>query len=133
MSEQTAVNEVTQLTALREELLERARAGGSRRAARTVYGGPASYLRQTLLALAAGTELAEHESPPEATLQVLSGRIRLWSRERAWELGANDLIAIPPQRHGVTALQDSTFLLTVRHDASPAATADATHTKGDAR
>lgn len=114
MPEQTDVDEVIGLTALREELLERARTSSSRRAARTVHGG--TYLRQTLLALAAGAELAEHDSPPEATLQVLSGRIRLSTHERSWELTADDLIAIPPERHGVTALQDSAFLLTVRHD-----------------
>lgn len=115
MSEQTGVNEVTGLTALAEEVLERARGGSSGRAARTVHGG--RLLRQTLLALTAGSELAEHDSPAEATVQVLTGRIRLSSGDSGREVAAGDLVAIPPRRHAVAALQDSTFLLTVRHDA----------------
>lgn len=114
MSEQSVVNEVTSLTALGKELLDRARSGQSGRAARTVHGG--TLLRQTMLTLVAGGELAEHDSPPEATVQVLFGRIRLSSRDRSWELGAGDLVAIPPQRHAVTAVEDSAFLLTVRNE-----------------
>lgn len=104
------------LTALQEELLARARAASARRAAHTVHGGD-GMLRQTALALLAGAELAEHDSPPEATLQVLSGRIRLNGRGRHWELRAGELAPIPPERHSVAAIEDSVFLLTVRRDA----------------
>lgn len=104
----------TNLIALQEQLLERARSVNARRAADTVYGDRSAVLRQTAMALLADAELPEHDSPPEATLQVLTGRVRLSGRDRGWELGAGDILPIPPERHSVTALEDSVFLLTVR-------------------
>lgn len=97
-----------------EQLLAQARGSHSGRAAQTVYGGHDHALRQTLIALASGHELAEHESPGEATLQVLAGRVRLEAGDETWEGGARDLVAIPPARHALAALTDSLVLLTVR-------------------
>lgn len=105
--------ESVNLTRLQESLLGEARAAQPRRAAHTVHGGD-GMLRQTAIALLAGTELAEHESPPEATLQVLSGQVRLSGDGRHWDLGAGELVAIPPERHAVSAAEDSVLLLTVR-------------------
>ena len=65
------------LTALAREHLEVARAASSGRSAHTVYGGHEHSLRQTLIALRAGSELDEHDANGEATLQVLHGRVRL--------------------------------------------------------
>ena len=65
------------LTALARQHLDAARNGNGGRSAHTVFGGHEHALRQTLIALADGNELAEHESPGEATLQVLQGRVRL--------------------------------------------------------
>ena len=65
------------LDALARELLAAASASSSGRAARTVYGGHEHVLRQTVIALAAGQALAEHENPGEATVHVLHGRVRL--------------------------------------------------------
>ena len=65
------------LTPLGEEQIGLARATGSGRASVTVFGGREHDLRQTLIALTAGRALGEHEAPGEATLQVLSGRVRL--------------------------------------------------------
>jgi len=65
------------LTALAEDQLIVARQAHSGRAARTIHGGHEHALRQTVLALLAGRELAEHDSPGEATLQVLCGHVRL--------------------------------------------------------
>lgn len=101
------------LDALAREHLERAAAATNGRSATTVYGGHAHTLRQTLLALKAGTSLAEHDSPGEATLLVLRGRVRLTSGETDWEGCSGDLIAIPPARHGLTALEDAAVVLTV--------------------
>jgi len=42
-----------------------------------VYGGDDTTLRQTLVALTAATALAAHADPGEATVHVLSGRVRL--------------------------------------------------------
>ena len=70
-------------------------------------------LRQTVIALTQGSTLAEHESPGDATLLVLRGRVRLTAGEEGWEGRDGDLIIIPETRPAVEALEDSTFLLTV--------------------
>jgi quercetin dioxygenase-like cupin family protein len=57
--------------------LDRARAADHGRSAHTVHGGHDRALRQTIVALRAGTTLHEHASAREATLQVLAGRVRL--------------------------------------------------------
>ncbi|MGY3203465.1 cupin domain-containing protein [Streptomyces sp. TE5632] len=101
------------LDALAREHLERAAAASTGRSASTVYGGHEHVLRQTLLALTAGTSLAEHDSPGEATLLVLSGRVRLTSGDTSWEGRTGDLLAIPPARHGLEALEDAAVILTV--------------------
>ncbi|MCX4737307.1 cupin domain-containing protein [Streptomyces antibioticus] len=101
------------LDALAREHLERAAAASTGRSASTVYGGHEHVLRQTLLALTAGTSLADHENPGEATLLVLRGRVRLTSGDTAWEGRSGDLITVPDARHGLEALEDSAVLLTV--------------------
>lgn len=105
--------ESTSLSTLSDELLGLAHAASAGRASRTVHGGADHALRQTLLALADGRALAEHESPGEATLQVLRGRLRLTVGGDSWEGVAGDLVTIPPARHALTALEDSVGLLTV--------------------
>ena len=104
----------TNLTDLQDTLLKRAGESASRRAAETVYGGRNSVLRQTAMAMLDEAELPEHESPPEATLHVLSGHLRLAGQGRSWEMSAGDIMPIPPERHGIVAREDSFFLLTVR-------------------
>lgn len=101
------------LDALAREHLQRAAAAPNGRSAATVYGGHEHTLRQTLLALTAGTSLADHESPGEATLLVLRGRVRLTSGDAEWEGRSGDLVAIPPARHGLLALEDAAVILTV--------------------
>lgn len=101
------------LTALAREHLETARAATSGRSAHTVYGGHEHSLRQTLLALTAGNGLDEHESPGEATVQVLQGRVRLTTAAAGWEGSAGDHLVVPRVRHGLSALEDSVILLTV--------------------
>ncbi|WP_326826412.1 cupin domain-containing protein [Streptosporangium sp. NBC_01756] len=101
------------LDALVREHLERAAAASTGRSAETVYGGHDHVLRQTLLVLTGGAVLAEHDSPGEATLLVLRGRLRLRSGDTTWDARPGDLLAIPPARHSVEALEDTAFLLSV--------------------
>jgi quercetin dioxygenase-like cupin family protein len=101
------------LATLADEELDAARAATSGRSARTVHGGHQHALRQTLIALAAGSALADHQSPGEATLQVLRGRVRLTTATDSQEAAAGHLLVIPAERHGLSAIDDSAVLLTV--------------------
>ncbi|MGC0400510.1 quercetin dioxygenase-like cupin family protein [Streptomyces sp. SAI-126] len=101
------------LDAMARQHLERATAASTGRSAATVYGGHEHVLRQTVLALTTGTALAEHENPGEATLLVLRGRVQLTSGDTAWDGRTGDLIAIPPARHSLQAIEDAAVLLTV--------------------
>lgn len=108
----SAALEPVNLDAIAQEMLDGIDAARHARDARTLYHG--AQLRQTALALGSGAELPEHESPPEATLQVLRGALRLRGKGREWILRTGDVIPIPPERHSVQALEDVVFLLTVR-------------------
>lgn len=103
--------DVVQVNTLAAELLDEAREQDSRRTARTVVSG--TLQRATLIALAEGAELAEHDAPPAATLQVLTGRVRLHTAAQEWLLNSGDLAPVPRQRHGLHALTDAVVLLTV--------------------
>jgi quercetin dioxygenase-like cupin family protein len=105
--------ESTSLTSLVESQLAVARESSSGRAAVTVFGGREHDLRQTVIALAAGRSLGEHESPGEATLQVLSGTIRLTAGADVWEGTSGDHLVIPPHRHDLHAVTEAAVLLTV--------------------
>ena len=101
------------LTALVRNHLEKAVSASSGRSAHTVYGGHEHSLRQTLIALKAGSSLDEHENPGEATLQVLQGRVTLVAGETRWNGSPGDLITIPDSKHSLEAVEDSAVLLTV--------------------
>lgn len=70
-------------------------------------------LRQTVLALAAGNRLDDHDSPGEATLLVLIGKVELGSAAGAVTAAEGDYLPIPDERHNLQALTDSVVLLTV--------------------
>jgi len=101
------------LDALAREHLERARGVSAGRSAQTVYGGHETTLRQTVIALVEGGQLAEHDNQGEATLHVLSGRVRLNAGDTAWEGRTGDLIVVPQRPHELLALVDSVVLLTI--------------------
>jgi quercetin dioxygenase-like cupin family protein len=107
------------LTALGRQHLAAAHDAHSGRSAHTVYGGHQHRLRQTLIALTAGTRLDDHDSPGEATLQVLCGRVRLTSADTSWDGRPGDHLVIPAARHGLHALDDSVVLLTVAKSVQP--------------
>jgi quercetin dioxygenase-like cupin family protein len=99
-----------------DEQLATARSVDAGRAARTIHGGQDHFLRQTVIALLADREQSEHESPGEATLQVLHGRVLLRAGDTDCEGSGGDYIVIPPTRHSLKALEDSVVLLTVLAD-----------------
>ncbi|MFC7932928.1 MULTISPECIES: cupin domain-containing protein [Streptomyces] len=102
------------LTALADEHLAAARTAPHGRSAHLVMHD--GVLRQTVIALTAGTSLDEHNAPPAASLQVLRGRVDLTAADRAEELRAGTLRMIPKERHGLTALEDAVVLLTAVND-----------------
>jgi quercetin dioxygenase-like cupin family protein len=101
------------LEAKARELAQAASQARSGRAADTVFGGHEKRMRQTVVSLRAGAELAEHQSPGEATLLVIHGRLRLVAGEVSWPGRAWDYLVIPDAPHSVEAETDTTFLLTV--------------------
>ena|SRR5437868_7143263 len=101
------------LTSLASEKLAEAGRSHSGRAAHTIHGGHTHELRQTVLALLAGHDLSEHDSPGEASLQVLQGHVRLTTGDDTWEGKAGDYVVIPAERHALHAIEDSVIMLTV--------------------
>ena len=108
------------LTDMASEKLAEARQAHSGRAAHTIHGGHDHELRQTVMALLAGHELSEHDSPGQASLQVLQGHVRLTTGDDEWDGKTGDYVVIPPQRHSLQALDDSVVMLTVFKSLPPA-------------
>ena len=110
-SSEEATGSVVDLVDVGEGLLRDARNQPARRAARTIMAS--TVMRSTVIALLDGAEMHEHASPPAATLQVITGEVRLVVGDGEHGLRAGQLVRIPPQRHGVRALSDAVILLTV--------------------
>lgn len=107
--QQTAIDMPTAAAAI----LSQARSAKSGRAGRTLTPGAGAPLKQALLALTEGSVLADHESPGDATLHVLTGRVRLSAGGSDTLLEHGAFLPIPPVRHGIEALADAVLLLTV--------------------
>ena len=82
------------------------------RSARMLYGGPTSTLTQTVIVMREGARLGEHESPGEATMLVLRGRLRVTTAGQSWEVTQGELLELPLETHAVEALSEAAFLLT---------------------
>lgn len=102
---------MTTLHTIGDEQLQRARDASNGRSSTTVHRG--SRLRQTLLALTAGTRLGEHQSPGDATVLCLRGAVVINLGDRSIEVPEGALVDVPPQRHDLVAKEDSLVVLTV--------------------
>lgn len=92
-----------------KQLLEQARnADNGRQAKLLAKDGP---LRQSVIAMRAGEVLAEHNSPPAASVFLLKGRVKISAQEDA-TIEEGELEILTHYRHSVEALEDSVFLLT---------------------
>ena len=89
MSYPPAQLQLVDLNAEQEVLRDAANNAVARRAGSTVYRGDG--VRQTLVVILAGEEMAEHESPQEGFVHVLEGKIRLNGDNRSWEISAGQL------------------------------------------
>lgn len=70
-------------------------------------------LRQTVIALADGQALSEHNAPPAATIQVLRGSVQVTTHDGGdVVVREGELVPLTHERHGVRALEDTAFLLT---------------------
>ena len=103
---------VVDVHALQDELAQRAATERSGRAARTLPN-PVEGLRQTVIALRAGAQLGEHDSPGSASLLVLRGRVRLVAGTEVIEVGPHGLSPVPDRRHSLHADEDSVVLLSI--------------------
>ena len=88
------------------------------RSARTlVKEGP---LRLTLIAIAPGGELPEHDADGPISVHVLDGEIQFTAAGSAYALGAGDVLVLAAGvRHAARSEKGGTFLLTVVHLPSP--------------
>lgn len=100
---------MTDIAEAAREQLEAARAADNGRNAKLVVHD--GVLRQSLIALVAGAELGEHNSPPAASLYVIQGRVQVTGFDQP-VLATGDLSVLTHARHAVLALEDSVFLLT---------------------
>lgn len=84
----------------------------SGRSARTlIKNGP---LRATLVTIAAGAEIPEHQADGPITVQPLEGRIQFSVAGRVQDIGPGQLLSLGAGvRHAVASVSGATFLLTV--------------------
>jgi quercetin dioxygenase-like cupin family protein len=104
----------------RERASDPASLARSGRNARTLLkSGP---LRATLVVVAAGGEIGEHQADGPITVQPLAGRIRFSVGDRAYDLEPGQLLSLGAGiRHAVSSAEGGAFLLTVVHAKSPGA------------
>jgi quercetin dioxygenase-like cupin family protein len=100
------------LTAIAEELRTEASYLRNGQTARTLIRTPD--LRIVVVALAAGKSISEHHADVTASVQTLSGHIRLQLPDRSIVVPAGQLLVLGAGLpHDVHAETDSTFLLTL--------------------
>ena len=105
--------EFLDLNALAAEHLAAAHFASNGRSSAKLIGDHTKLLRKNLIALTAGSSLQDHESPGEATLMVLVGTIEFHAGGESVTLSAGQMLVIPPERHGLTAITDAAVVLSV--------------------
>ncbi len=95
------------------DLLTQAHEMSSGRAARTLTPGAGAVLKQTLLAIASGRRLDEHQANGPATVHVLQGTITVRTGDTSLEVPEGHWAAVPEAPHDVLADADAVLLLTV--------------------
>ena len=87
--------------------------------------------RVVLVAMKAGARLAEHAAHEQATVQLLTGHLRIRLTDKVVDVPAGDLVALDAMLgHEVEAVEESVFLLTIAtaQEASRAPSASTTAT-----
>jgi quercetin dioxygenase-like cupin family protein len=71
-------------------------------------------LRVVLIALRRDARMPEHQTEGRVSVQVISGHVQIRASGRTFNLRTGGLLALDPAiRHDVTALDESTVLLTI--------------------
>lgn len=97
-----------------DALRERAALASSGRAAKTLV--KEGRLRATLVALAKGTEIKQHETEGPVSIQCLRGNVEIKLDRDARELTAGGLLVLDRKvPHAVRAVRDSAILITMSH------------------
>lgn len=108
------------LAAIAAELTQEAAYQRDGQTARTLVRTPD--LRIVLVALRAGKRMSEHRAHVTASVQTLSGHVRLQLADRSADLPAGQLIVLGAGLpHDVCAEADSAFVLTLGWHTPPAA------------
>lgn len=114
------------LEELGTSLLDEAGANDNGRAALTLTPSEGGPLKQTVLALRAGHELAEHTAPGPASILLLEGSATLLTGGEETSLSAGVWAPIPREKHSLRADEDAVALLTVVPNPNPVAASDDT-------
>lgn len=94
-------------------LLDEARGLASGRSARTLTPGAGAPLKQSLLALTAGTHLNDHTAPGPTTLVGIAGTAVLTTSTGRYVLTEGVWTGCPRGPHGLEAVSDAVVLITV--------------------
>src|SRR5690625_3969190 len=115
------------LQAKARELARVAQSASSGRAAHTIVGGHERRLRQTVVALRAGSTFGGRSQSEfgESTLLVISGQLWLAGSGTEWYGREWSHLVIPDAPYEVRAKTDATFLLSVAMSRTPLITPDA--------
>lgn len=104
----SGMNNLAQLAHEHLEIAQQAEHGRS--TVLVAHDGP---LRQAVIALCAGEELGDHNSPRAAgSIYVMEGAVTVASASERTSISENQLHILPKERHSILANEDSVILFT---------------------